>query len=43
MRAIDPHAEGMLVNDGKGLGEGYRPAVKLIATDPERSSIDFAA
>jgi exoribonuclease-2 len=43
VRTFDPHVEGMLVHDGKGLDVGDRLTVKLIATDPERGFIDFAA
>jgi exoribonuclease-2 len=43
VRALDPHVEGMLVRGGKGLDVGDRLSVKLIATDPARGFIDFAA
>ena len=43
VRTFDPHVEGMLVRGGKGLDVGDRLTVKLIATDPERGFIDFAA
>ena len=43
VRTLDPHVEGMLVQGGKGLDVGDRVTVKLVATDPERGFIDFAA
>jgi VacB/RNase II family 3'-5' exoribonuclease len=43
VRALDPHVEGMLVHGGHGLDVGDRLTVKLIATDPQRGFIDFAA
>ena len=43
VRALDPHVEGMLVRGGHGLDVGDRVTVKLIATDPQRGFIDFAA
>jgi exoribonuclease-2 len=43
VRALDPHVEGMLVHGGHGLDVGDRVTVKLIATDPQRGFIDFAA
>ncbi len=43
VRALDPHVEGMLVRGGRGLDVGDRVTVKLVATDPERGFIDFAA
>ncbi len=43
VRTLDPHVEGMLVHGGKGLDVGDRVTVKLVATDPERGFIDFAA
>ena len=43
VRTLDPHVEGMLVHGGKGLDVGDRVTVKLVATDPERGYIDFAA
>jgi VacB/RNase II family 3'-5' exoribonuclease len=43
VRALDPHVEGMLVRAGKGLDVGDRITVRLVATDPERGFIDFAA
>ena len=43
VRAFDPHVEGMLVHGGHGLDVGDRLTVKLIATDPQRGFIDFAA
>jgi exoribonuclease-2 len=43
VRTFDPHVEGMLVHGGKGLDVGDRVTVKLIATDPQRGFIDFAA
>jgi exoribonuclease R len=43
VRAFDPHVEGMLVRGGKGLDVGDRLTVKLVATNPERGFIDFAA
>jgi len=43
VRTFDPHVEGMLVRGGKGLDVGDKVTVKLIATDPQRGFIDFAA
>ncbi len=43
VRAFEPHVEGMLVQGGHGLDVGDRVQVKLIATDPQRGFIDFAA
>jgi VacB/RNase II family 3'-5' exoribonuclease len=43
VRTLDPHVEGKLVRDGKGLDVGDRLTVKLVSTDPERGFIDFAA
>jgi len=43
VRALEPHVEGMLVHGGHGLDVGDRLTVKLIATDPQRGFIDFAA
>jgi len=43
VRTLDPHVEGMLVRGGKGLDVGDKVTVKLVATDPERGFIDFAA
>ena len=43
VRALDPHVEGMLVRGAKGFDVGDRVRVKLIATDPARGFIDFAA
>ena len=43
VRTLDPHVEGKLVSGGKGLDVGDRLTVKLVATDPERGFIDFAA
>ncbi len=43
VRALDLHVEGMLVSGGKGLDVGDRLMVKLVATDPQRAFIDFAA
>jgi exoribonuclease-2 len=43
VRAFEPHVEGMLVRGGRGLDVGDRVTVKLIATDPQRGFIDFAA
>jgi len=43
VRTLDPHVEGMLVRGGHGLDVGDRLTVKLIATDPQRGFIDFAA
>jgi len=43
VRTFDPHVEGMLVHGGHGLDVGDRVTVKLIATDPQRGFIDFAA
>jgi exoribonuclease-2 len=43
VRTLDPHVEGMLVHGGQGLDVGDSVTVKLIATDPQRGFIDFAA
>ncbi|MGA2808137.1 MAG: RNB domain-containing ribonuclease [Terracidiphilus sp.] len=43
VRTLDPHVDGMLVSGGKGLDVGDKVTVKLIATDPQRGFIDFAA
>ena len=43
VRTFDPHVDGMLVHGGHGLDVGERVTVKLIATDPQRGFIDFAA
>jgi VacB/RNase II family 3'-5' exoribonuclease len=43
VRALQPHVEGMLVRGAKGLDVGDKLTVKLIATDPGRGYIDFAA
>lgn len=43
VRALEPHAEGMLVQGGKGLDVGDKVTVRLVATDPEHGFIDFAA
>jgi exoribonuclease-2 len=43
VRTLDPHVEGMLVHGGQGLDVGDSVTVKLIATDPYRGFIDFAA
>jgi exoribonuclease-2 len=47
VRTLDPPVDGMLVNaakaGGKGLDVGDKVTVKLVATDPERGFIDFAA
>jgi len=43
VRTLDPHVEGMLVQGGENLDVGDRVTVKLIATDPYRGFIDFAA
>jgi exoribonuclease-2 len=42
VRTLDPHAEGMVVQGGKGLDVGDKVTVKLISTDPQRGFIDFA-
>ncbi len=42
VRTLQPHVEGMLVHDGKGIDVGDRVRVKLVRTDPERGYIDFA-
>lgn len=42
VRTLQPHVEGMLVRDGKGIDVGDRVRVKLVRTDPERGYIDFA-
>ncbi|MGB0075465.1 MAG: RNB domain-containing ribonuclease [Terracidiphilus sp.] len=43
VRILNPHAEGMVVQGGKGLDVGDRVTVKLVNTDPQRGYIDFAA
>lgn len=43
VRTLDPHVEGKLVEGGKGLDVGDRVQVRLVATNPERGYIDFAA
>jgi VacB/RNase II family 3'-5' exoribonuclease len=43
VRTFDPHVDGMLVHGGHGLDVGDRLTAKLIATDPRRGFIDFAA
>jgi exoribonuclease-2 len=43
VRTFDPHVDGMLVRNGKGLDVGDRLTVKLVSTDPQRGFIDFAA
>jgi len=43
VRTFDPHVDGMLVRGGHGLDVGDRVTVNLIATDPQRGFIDFAA
>ncbi len=43
VRTFDPHVDGMLVHGGRGLDVGDRVTVNLIATDPQRGFIDFAA
>jgi VacB/RNase II family 3'-5' exoribonuclease len=43
VRTLDPHVDGMLVRGGKGLDVGDKVTVKLVATDPVRGYIDFAA
>ncbi len=43
VRVIKPHVEGMLVRGGQGLDVGDKLTVKLVATNPERGFIDFAA
>ncbi|MGB6973868.1 MAG: RNB domain-containing ribonuclease [Terracidiphilus sp.] len=42
VRTLDPHAEGMLVQGGKGHDVGDRLTVRLVSTNPERGFIDFA-
>ncbi len=42
VRTIDPHAEGMVVEGGKGLDVGDKVTAKLVSTDPQRGFIDFA-
>ena len=42
VRILNPHAEGKIVQGGKGLDVGDRVTVKLVSTDPERGFIDFA-
>lgn len=43
VRVIKPHVEGMLVRGGQGLDVGDKLTVTLVATNPERGFIDFAA
>jgi VacB/RNase II family 3'-5' exoribonuclease len=43
VRALEPHVEGKLVEGGKGLDVGDKLTVRLVATDPQRGFIDFAA
>jgi VacB/RNase II family 3'-5' exoribonuclease len=43
VRILNPHADGKLVQGGKGLDVGDRVTVKLVSTDPQRGFIDFAA
>jgi exoribonuclease-2 len=43
VRTLNPHVDGKLVQGGKGLDVGDKVTVKLIATDPQRGFIDFAA
>ena len=43
VRTFDPHVDGMLVHGGHGLDVGDRLMARLIATDPQRGFIDFAA
>ena len=43
VRTLAPHVDGKLVSGGKGLDVGDRVTVKLVATDPQRGFIDFAA
>jgi VacB/RNase II family 3'-5' exoribonuclease len=43
VRTLDPHVDGMLVRGGKGLDVGDKLTVKLVATDPQKGFIDFAA
>jgi exoribonuclease-2 len=43
VRTLDPHVDGMLVRGGHALDVGDRVTVTLIATDPQRGFIDFAA
>ena len=43
VRTLDPHVEGMLVHGGEALDVGDSVTVRLIATDPQRGFIDFAA
>jgi exoribonuclease-2 len=42
VRTLNPHAEGMVVEGGKGLDVGDKVTAKLISTDPQRGFIDFA-
>jgi exoribonuclease-2 len=42
VRILNPHAEGMVVQGGKGLDVGDKVTVKLVNTDPQRGYIDFA-
>lgn len=43
VRTLDPHVEGKLIEGAKGLDVGDRLKVRLVATNPERGFIDFAA
>jgi VacB/RNase II family 3'-5' exoribonuclease len=42
-RLLDPPAEGRIVQGEAGLDVGHRLRVRLVATDPTRGFIDFAA
>jgi exoribonuclease-2 len=42
VRTLDPHAEGMVVEGGKGLDVGDKVTAKLVSTDLQRGFIDFA-
>jgi exoribonuclease-2 len=42
VRILNPHAEGKVVQGGKGLDVGDKVTAKLVSTDPERGFIDFA-
>ncbi|HEY1901708.1 MAG TPA: RNB domain-containing ribonuclease [Terracidiphilus sp.] len=42
VRTLNPHADGMVVQGGKGLDVGDKVTAKLVSTDPQRGFIDFA-
>jgi RNase II-type exonuclease len=43
VRTEEPEAEGRIVRGGRGLQAGDRVRVVLLAADPRRGYIDFAA